>query len=108
MRIFTAIILVGLLLGSPTADAQAPQKKVARAARAETDPLDAQRRATAVSLLTSLADKARTFRDGTLRARAQARAADAQWELDPEQSRTLFRRAWADADAADREIGRKR
>ncbi|HEX8118005.1 MAG TPA: hypothetical protein VF521_12100, partial [Pyrinomonadaceae bacterium] len=67
-----------------------------------------QRRATAVSLLTTLADKARSFRDMTLRARAQARAADALWELDTELARTLFRRAWADADAADREIERKR
>jgi hypothetical protein len=108
MRLFTVIVLVGLLLGSPTAGAQAPQTKAARGTRAETDPLDAQRRATAVSLLTSLADKARTFRDGTLRARAQARAADALWELDPELSRALFRRAWADADATDKEIGRKR
>jgi hypothetical protein len=72
------------------------------------DPLAAQRRVTAVSLLTSLADKARNFRDMTLRARAQARAADALWDLDPKQSRALFRRAWADADAADREIERKR
>jgi hypothetical protein len=108
MRLFLAIVLVGLLLVSPAVVAQAPQKKVERAPRAEVDPLAAQRRATAISLLTSLADKARSFRDGTLRARAQARAADALWELDPEQSRTLFRRAWADADAADREIGRKR
>src|SRR5215210_114502 len=108
MRLFLATVLVGLLFVSPAVVAQAPQKKVERAPRADADPLVAQRRAMAVSLLTSLADKARTFRDGTLRARAQARAADALWELDPEQSRTLFRRAWADADAADREIGRKR
>jgi hypothetical protein len=108
VRLFLGVILVGLLLGSPAIVAQAPQKKVERALRADADPLAAQRRVTAVSLLTSLADKARTFRDGVLRARAQARAADALWELDPEQSRTLFRRAWADADAADREIGRKR
>jgi hypothetical protein len=108
MRLFTVIVLVGLLLGSPTAGAQAPQTKAPRGTRAATDPLDAQRRATAVSLLTSLADKARTFRDGTLRARAQARAADALWEVDPELSRALFRRAWADADATDKEIGRKR
>jgi hypothetical protein len=79
-----------------------------RTARPTDDPLAVQRRATAVSLLTSLADKARSFRDMTLRARAQARAADALWELDPEQSRALFRRAWADADAADREIQGKR
>jgi hypothetical protein len=79
-----------------------------RTARPHDDPLAAQRRATAVSLLTTLADKARSFRDGTLRARTQARAADALWELDAELARTLFRRAWADADAADREIERKR
>jgi hypothetical protein len=108
VRLFLAAVLVGLLLGAPAAVAQAPQKKVERQPRAEVDPLAAQRRATAAALLTSLADKARTFRDGVLRARAQARAADALWELDPEQSRALFRHAWADADAADREIERKR
>ena len=108
MRRFHAVALVALLLGAPVAVAQAPQKKVERAPRADVDPLATQRRATAVALLTSLADKARTFRDGTLRARAQARAADALWELDPELSRALFRRAWTDADAADKEIGRKR
>lgn len=108
MRHLLAVVLVGLLLGSPAVVAHAPQKKVERAPRAEVDPLAAQRRATAVSLLTSLADKARTFRDGVLRARAQARAADALWELDPEMSRALFRRAWAEADATDREIERKR
>jgi hypothetical protein len=124
MRHFPAAVLIGLLLGSPAAGApdslsgrpstaqvsgeRAPQKKGEHPPRAEADPLAAQRRATAVSLLTSLADKARTFRDGTLRARAQARAADALWELDAELARTLFRRAWADADAADREIARKR
>lgn len=108
VRLFLAAVLIGLLLGTPAVLAQAPQKKIERAPRAEADPLAAQRRATAVSLLTSLADKARTFRDGVLRARAQARAADALWDLDPELSRALFRRAWADADAADREIERKR
>lgn len=108
MRLFLAVVLIGLLLSAPAVVAQAPQKKVERAPRADADPLATQRRATAVSLLTSLADKARTFRDGVLRARAQARAADVLWELDPELSRALFRRAWADADAADKEIGRKR
>lgn len=92
---------------------QAPGKKKGaqsskRTPRPDDDPFAAQRRATAVSLLTSLADNAHSFRDGTLRARAQARAADALWELDAELARTLFRRAWADADAADREIERKR
>src|SRR5215213_2920606 len=124
MKHFPTVILVGLLLGSTAVGApgslsgrlssaqasgeQAPRKKGERATRSEADPLAAQRRAAAVSLLTSLADKARNFRDMTLRARAQARAADALWELDAELARTLFRSAWVDADAADREIERKR
>lgn len=108
MRLFLAIVLVRLLLGAPAVVAQAPQKKVEHAPRADVDPLAAQKRATAAALLTSLADRSRTFRDGVLRARAQARAADALWELDPELSRALFRRAWADADASDKETGRKR
>lgn len=129
MRQFSIIALAGLLLVASEnipglravsqASAQTPpgqqapgKKKDAqagkRAPRTDDDPLAAQHRATAASLLASLADKARDFRDVTLRARAQARAADALWELDPELARTLFRRAWADAVAADREIERKR
>jgi hypothetical protein len=119
VSLFPVVVLVGLLLVAPgslsasrvlaqASGEQATRKKGERPPRAEADPLAAQSRATAVSLLTSLADKARSFRDRTLRARAQARAADALWELDAELARTLFRRAWADADAADREIERKR
>jgi hypothetical protein len=113
LRLFAAVALFALLLSAPGAVASASSEVAQRHSggqppRANTDPLVAQRRATAVSLLTSLADKARSFRDVTLRARAQARAADALWELDPELARSLFRRAWADAVAADREIARKR
>jgi hypothetical protein len=78
-----------------------------RAPKGEADPLAAQRRAQAVALLTSLADEAAGFRDETLRARAQARAADALWETDGEKARELFRRAWEAADSADREAQRK-
>jgi hypothetical protein len=113
MRLFAAVALFALLLGAPGAVTSASSEVAQRhsgeqSPRANADPLAAQRRATAAALLTSLADKARDFRDMTLRTRAQARAADALWELDPELARTLFRRAWADADAADREIARKR
>jgi hypothetical protein len=75
--------------------------------KAEADPLASQRRAQAVALLTSLADEAAGFRDETVRARAQARAADALWDTDKEKARTLFRRAWEAADSADREAQRK-
>ncbi|HEX8685309.1 MAG TPA: hypothetical protein VF654_02370, partial [Pyrinomonadaceae bacterium] len=70
-------------------------------------PLAAQRRAQAVALLTTLAGEAAGFRDGALRARAQARAADALWETDAELAREMFRRAWDAADASDREARRR-
>ena len=82
-------------------------KNAGRAAREAFDPLAEARRATAISLITSLADEARGFRDEALRARVQARAADALWETDVERARALFRRAWDAADAADRESLRR-
>ncbi|MDQ3687868.1 MAG: hypothetical protein M3430_20010, partial [Acidobacteriota bacterium] len=56
---------------------------------------------------TSLADDARDFRDPTLRARVQARAADALWETDKDRARVLFRRAWESAEAGDEENNRR-
>jgi histone H3/H4 len=61
------------------------------------------RRASAISLVSTLADEARTFSEPALRARVQARAADALWETDKEKARMLFRRAWEAAETADRE-----
>ena len=58
------------------------------------------------TLLTSLADEARSFRDLSLRARVQARSADALWDTDTENARALFRRAWESATAADEENAR--
>jgi hypothetical protein len=58
------------------------------------DPVVEQRRQTAIYLLTSLADEARSYRDEVLRVRVQARTADALWDGDQEQARALFRRAW--------------
>jgi hypothetical protein len=85
-----------------------PSPTPARAKRGEADdPAAAQRRAQAVALLNTLAGEAAGFRDGSLRARAQARAADALWATDAELARALFRRAWDAADAADREAQRK-
>ena len=66
-----------------------------------------ERRANAQSLLISLAADARNFTDQTLRARIQARIADALWEADRERSRAMFRAAWDAAEIADRE-GRER
>lgn len=115
-RTKTFSTLVLLLTLSARASAQTPaatqtpaprKAERTRAAKAEADPAAAQRRAQAVALLTSLANEAAGFRDETLRARAQARAADALWETDRELARTLFLRAWDAAVSADREAWRR-
>jgi hypothetical protein len=95
---------------SPAADKNAADKNNAdksKAARDEAKRLEAQRRATATALLISVADEARSYRNQTLRARIQARAADILWETDAERARTLFRRAWEAADTADAESQRR-
>ncbi len=84
-----------------------PRAKNPPAAVHAADPLAETHRATAISLINALADEARGFHDETLRARVQARAADALWDTDRERAKTLFRRAWDAAEAADREADRK-
>jgi len=87
----------------------APKSKPATKAKntKEIDAVSAQQRVVAVSLLTALADEARSFRDQTRRARVQAQAADALWETDPERARDLFRRAWEAAEIADAETAKQ-
>src|ERR1051325_6602058 len=67
-------------------------------AQKEIDPEILQRRSVAKSLLESLAIEARSYRDEPLRARVQARVADAIWDDDKENTRILFRRAWEAAE----------
>jgi hypothetical protein len=86
----------------------APKSTQKRSAKPDAaNPLDSQRRKVATSLLTSLADEARSYQDQTLRARVQARSADALWDSDVEKARALFRRAWDSATAADKEAWRR-
>lgn len=99
-----ALSVHALAQTAPEQTRKAPAKK--RPA-AEIDPLAEMRRTTAISLITSLADEARSFRSHTLRARVQARAADALWETETERARALFRRAWEAAGAADDENERR-
>ena len=73
------------------------------AAKLEAERLRKERQAEARYLLIALASDARSFRDQTLRTRSLARIADALWEIDPEQGRTLFRKAWEAAEIANRE-----
>ncbi|HZG51078.1 MAG TPA: hypothetical protein VEZ40_02980, partial [Pyrinomonadaceae bacterium] len=109
------VCLLSLLPPAPAAHAQTaaaqPKKPAAAATKTRTpgaaDPLAAERRANAVSLLNTLADESRGFRDQTLRARVQTQAADALWETDRERARALFRRAWDAAEMADAENTRR-
>lgn len=88
----------------PAAPKQQPKKsQTKKTAAAEADPMAEVRRASAVTLVASLAEEARTYRDPALAARVQARAADALWDSEPDRARTLFQRAWDAAEAADRE-----
>src|SRR5689334_19906859 len=92
----------------PVVAQTAPAKSAAPKSAVATDAEQAKiRRAQARSLLISLATDARTFRDQTLRARSLARIADALWQVDAEQGRLMFRKAWEAAEVADQESDRK-
>ena len=84
------------------------QTKKVKTNTEEADAEAAQQRTIAISLVTTLADEARSFKDQTRRARVQARAADVLWDSDPERARELFRRAWEAAETADTEAAKKR
>ena len=101
-----ATIAVSLVLFSQPGFSQQPAPKPKQKAtpkNVEAERLRKERQAQARSLLVSLASDARTFRDQTLRARSLARIADALWDVDAEQSRALFRKAWEAAETADRD-----
>jgi len=66
-----------------------------------TEALEAQRRTFAASIIMSLADEARSYKDPALRARVLARSADALWDVDSDGARILLRRAWEAAELAD-------
>lgn len=92
----------------PAAQSKPAARQPARpSSNAAADPLAEVRRSMAVSSVLTLAEEARGFRDVTLAARVQMRAADALWEADNEKARELFRRAWDAAEAADREALRR-
>jgi hypothetical protein len=113
LRLFTHTLCAFCLSASALVPAGAQQPATQKRASsrkpsaAEADPMEEVRRTTAISLVNALADDARTFREPRLRSRVQARAADALWETDRERARELFRRAWAEAAAADADADRR-
>lgn len=110
-RCLAAALLLALSIGASA------QNNDPKSARTKTNPskevanaeAEQQRiqRGQARSLLISLASDARTFGDPTLRARSLARIADALWQVDAEQGRTLFLKAWEAAEVADQESDAK-
>ncbi|MDX6613605.1 MAG: hypothetical protein QOD75_2791 [Blastocatellia bacterium] len=110
---FSFIVGVGLILLASEAFAQStptapkPQSSKGRnnesLAKVEAERIRKERQSHARSLLISLATDVRSFSDQALRARYQARIADALWDMDAEQGRILFRRAWEAAGPADKE-----
>jgi hypothetical protein len=108
-------LVLGLLVFVNGANAQSTDTKQALPSKTAPKPTPStnaeleikERRSRARSLLVSLSTEARTFRNQTLRARSLGRIADALWQVDPEQARLLFRKAWEAAEVADQESDRK-
>jgi len=100
LRVFALTLILCLTLSAQTRKTKSNTE--------EADAEAAQQRTIAISLVTSLADDARSFKDQTRRARVQARAADVLWDTDPDRARELFRRAWEAAEIVDAESARKR
>ena len=97
-------LLTILCLTTFSVHAQTPahvskQQRAGKGSAKEVDPEVAQKRSIALSLLSTLAIEARSYRDEPLRARVQARVADVLWDHDQQAARSLFMRAWDAADA---------
>jgi len=107
---FAAIACLCLALFVPTTFAQPKKAKptTTPAAAEDADAEATQQRTVAISLVSTLADEAKGFKDQTRRARVQARAADVLWDTDRERARELFRRAWEAAEIVDAESAKKR
>ena len=97
------------LIPAPATARMIPQSSSGRKDQARNktgaDTLAAERRKQAQSILITLASEARGFQDQKLRARSLARIADTLWEIDLEQSRSLFRKSWEAAETADANSG---
>jgi hypothetical protein len=94
-------LLTAASLCAQTPAAASQTDKDRQLASAKDDPELRQRRSVAVSALEALAIEARSYRDEPLRARVQARVADALWDQDQAAARALFRRAWDIAEALE-------
>jgi hypothetical protein len=100
------VLLYAVITPSQTAQEKKHQlgaSEIAAPTLSEGDLLQAQQRAFAISLVTSLANEARSYRDLALRPRVLARAADTLWDVDNLTARVLFSHAWEAAEKGDAE-----
>ena len=100
------ILVIALVTSALSVFAQSPPKNPATTAAeqaAQTKQKAQARQQQAASLLLSLSTDARSFRDLTLRARSLASIADLLWDVDRDQARVLFTKAWDAAETAERE-----
>ena len=95
MRLTTVLLILTVFVNAQTIPANQKTQKNESGSELQ------QRRATALSILQSLAIEARSYSDEPLRARVQAHVADLLWSHDKEAARSLFRRAWEIAEALD-------
>ena len=98
MHLLKVIVLLFWLCALRLSAAASPQTT---SPSQKNDEIEVQRRAFAASIIMSLADEARTYKDLALRARVLARSADALWDVNPDEARRLLRRAWEAAEKAD-------
>src|SRR5437764_528564 len=97
-----AATVLAIALAASAAHAQArPPKPAPGGATPDGSAEDAarQRRANAMFLLVGLADDAAKYDDTRLRARIQARVADALWSEEHDRAVALFVKAWESAEA---------
>src|SRR5689334_8604478 len=104
---FVFVLSLLLVVNSSTLAQRASPKPVQPSpAKSEPPPRalsDDQLPAFATSLVISIATEARSFSDLALRPRVMARAADVLWDVDNVTARSLFKRAWDEAEKGDKE-----
>ncbi len=110
IRLFNSAsaVLVGVLMFSLQGAAQSkgPQKtstavEAPKSKVSQRELSEDQLPAFAISLVISLANDARSYEDQALRPRVLAQAGDVLWEADNVTARSLFKRAWDEAEKGD-------
>ncbi len=102
-KILSGVVLLLCLLTVPlqTLGQKSASNKKQPAQPPVSELSEAQLPAFAISLVISLATDARSYQDQALRPRVLAQAADVLWEADNVTARSLFKRAWDEAEIGD-------